>query len=526
MIKDYISIDNVQKLLLNEYSVLYRLDEEKNIFLVRDVNNEKYTCKIISKDIITTDKLKMLLKINHKNIAKIIKYKETKDNVIIIRQYIKGFTLYDDVKENGEYSEDKCIRVISILADALKYLHSMPNPLIFRDIHPKNIIIADGNNPIFIDIETVRLYQENKKRDTIMIGVLGFIAPEQYGFEQSSIQSDIYSLGMVAIYMFSGEYPNFNNNSPQVKELSISSRLKRTINKMTSFSKDKRFKNIDALMRKLNLSRKNYYIKYGAIVVIIFILILFVQMYYNSYKPLNEQSVKSVLKEDVTSKNNSLKDDSETFGGDILGNKKIDDSAEMEIYGVAENGSITEIDNEPVNKEAYEGIESIVVENDENTESLVVINENKGVVTHYSFDNEEFSNVFYSDIIKPFNTNWVSLNYDTYGLTNNKMIKIENIMGSSDDNYIYIRYVFNSIKSSNGVAFFIVEGQSGVFAKFKNVTTIGDNDYVLRIDEKSFLSQLKNKDLKVKGLGFDFLESSKQIVFIYNDEIITKLLLD
>ena len=58
-------------------------------------------------------------------------------------------------------------------------------------IKPENIFY-DGKQVYLFDFDIARNYIENQKRDTTVLGSQGYAAPEQFGFYQTDIRSDIY----------------------------------------------------------------------------------------------------------------------------------------------------------------------------------------------------------------------------------------------------------------------------------------------------------------------------------------------
>ena len=82
--------------------------------------------------------------------------------------------------------------------------------IVHRDITPKNILISSDNVVKLIDFGISRKTKEGRTKDTTILGTAGYAAPEQFGFMQTDIRSDIYSVGVVFHEMLTGKMPEGN----------------------------------------------------------------------------------------------------------------------------------------------------------------------------------------------------------------------------------------------------------------------------------------------------------------------------
>ncbi|MGI6689201.1 MAG: serine/threonine protein kinase [Christensenellales bacterium] len=87
----------------------------------------------------------------------------------------------------------------------LTYLHGQTPAVIHRDIKPENIIRTSEKDIRLIDFGIARTFREDTDTDTQVIGTKPYMAPEQFGSEQSDNRADIYALGMVMLFLATGK---------------------------------------------------------------------------------------------------------------------------------------------------------------------------------------------------------------------------------------------------------------------------------------------------------------------------------
>lgn len=90
------------------------------------------------------------------------------------------------------------------LCDIFDYLHNQRPPVIFRDLKPENVLLANGRVRL-IDFGIARLYKGGEKpQDTHMLGSRVTASPEHYGGSETDARSDIYTLGVTTYDLLTG----------------------------------------------------------------------------------------------------------------------------------------------------------------------------------------------------------------------------------------------------------------------------------------------------------------------------------
>ena len=176
------------------YKELAPLSEEHQIYIVQHIETKKVYLKKTLK-IYNLPVYEQLFKYHVKNTPRLYALYEHDGLLTIIEEYISGDTLQEVIDLCGSVSEADAVSYSIKLCDILIELHSQTPVLVHRDIKPSNIILTEDERIILIDLNAARQCLGEKDRDTRLIGTEGYAAPEQFGFGNSSCQTDIYAVG-------------------------------------------------------------------------------------------------------------------------------------------------------------------------------------------------------------------------------------------------------------------------------------------------------------------------------------------
>ena len=151
-----------------------------------------------------TAEAEILKKLQHTGLPRFVDEYKSDTMLCVIREYVEGTPLHQwatDTKPDAP----SAVRIALKLCDLLIYLHGQSPPIIHRDIKPQNLIMGVDGQLWLIDFGISRLYQEEGRIDTACMGTQDFAPPEQYGFSQTDVRSDIYSFGVVLGFLLTGE---------------------------------------------------------------------------------------------------------------------------------------------------------------------------------------------------------------------------------------------------------------------------------------------------------------------------------
>lgn len=201
----------------------------------------------------------ILAALSHPAIVKIYDYFDLNDRAYLVMEYVNGSDLELLITKTKDLPVDKIIEWAIDLCDVLEYLHSQkPDPIVFRDMKPSNVMIDSLGRVRLIDFGIAKTFVSGVKHT--MIGTEGYSAPEQYKGDVTP-QSDIYSLGATLHHLLTRKDPrleppfSFHERPIQDYNLNASPRLVRVIEKALSFKAEDRYRSCGDMKADLEALR-------------------------------------------------------------------------------------------------------------------------------------------------------------------------------------------------------------------------------------------------------------------------------
>ena len=157
--------------------------------------------------------------IEHPNVCAIYEVGESGDEAYIAMQYVPGQPL-DKLIERGPASLQLLLSVGIQIADGLQAAHTLG--IFHRDLKPQNVMLTDGGLVKILDFGLARrLHPDDARFDpskpaldkdasvastyTARGGTIRYMAPEQFVTGHSSVQSDVWALGVILYELASGK---------------------------------------------------------------------------------------------------------------------------------------------------------------------------------------------------------------------------------------------------------------------------------------------------------------------------------
>lgn len=150
----------------------------------------------------------LLVQLKHPNLPNVSDVFEEGGKAYLVMEFIEGQTLANvQDAQNGPLDERLVMGWALQLCAVLHYLHTRPQPIIFRDMKPTNVMITPAGDIKLIDFGIARIFKAAVKKDTTLLGSQGYAPLEQYGRGQSDARSDIYALGATLYDLLTKELP-------------------------------------------------------------------------------------------------------------------------------------------------------------------------------------------------------------------------------------------------------------------------------------------------------------------------------
>lgn len=171
--------------------------------------------------------------IEHPNVCAIYEVGESSEEAFIVMQYVPGQSL-DKLIAQGPASLQLGLSVGIQIADGLSAAHALG--IFHRDLKPANVMLTDGGLVKILDFGLARrISPEEGEFDpskpsrrktgplpatyTARGGTVAYMAPEQFVTGQSSVQSDIFALGVILYELVSGRHPFVRPNDEDFQSI-------------------------------------------------------------------------------------------------------------------------------------------------------------------------------------------------------------------------------------------------------------------------------------------------------------------
>ncbi len=209
------------EILFEKFQIIEVLkkDEHAAVFLANHIYlNKKIILKVLNTQKIHDPSLverfkregKILAKLDHPNIIKVLDFGLSKEFFYISFEYIEGESLRNVFKTKTLTQEQKEHLMIQLLK-GLDYAHA--NRIIHRDIKPENIFIDKNLNVKLGDFGLALSAEDNFVTNPYsIVGTPSYMSPEQVRGAKLTAQSDLFSLGVVLTELFTGQNPFLKEN--------------------------------------------------------------------------------------------------------------------------------------------------------------------------------------------------------------------------------------------------------------------------------------------------------------------------
>ncbi|KAG7549119.1 Protein kinase domain [Arabidopsis thaliana x Arabidopsis arenosa] len=183
--------------------------------------------------------IESLGRLRHKNLVNLQGWCKHRNDLLLIYDYIPNGSLdsllYSKPRRSGAVlAWNARFQIAKGIASGLLYLHEeWEKIVIHRDVKPSNVLIDDDMNPRLGDFGLARLYERgSQSRTTVVVGTIGYMAPELARNGNSSSASDVFAFGVLLLEIVSGRKPTDSGTffiADWVMELQASGEILSTI---------------------------------------------------------------------------------------------------------------------------------------------------------------------------------------------------------------------------------------------------------------------------------------------------------
>ncbi|MFZ0548301.1 MAG: serine/threonine-protein kinase [Candidatus Promineifilaceae bacterium] len=200
----------------------------------------------------------ILATLDHPAIPDVYDFFTEESRSYLVMEFIRGHDLEAlTIEQNEKFPQETVFDWMLQLCEVLAHLHEhKPQPVIFRDLKPSNIMLDPHGRIRLIDFNIAKVFEVGEKGT--MIGTEGYSPPEQYRGE-SSPAGDVYALGATVHHLLTGQDPrmeppfSFSERPISAQNPSVSTSFEAIINRCLSYNVADRFENASVLLAALRM---------------------------------------------------------------------------------------------------------------------------------------------------------------------------------------------------------------------------------------------------------------------------------
>lgn len=195
-----------------------------NVYLAYDtILDRNVAVKVLRGDLATDEKFVRRFQrealsassLSHPNIVEVYDVGEDNGSYYIVMEYIEGKHLKQLLKKRGNLTLTEVVDIMLQVTDGMSSAHD--SYIIHRDIKPQNIMILENglikitDFGIAMALNSTQLTQTNS-----VMGSVHYLPPEQASGKGATIQSDVYSMGILMYELLTGTLPFRGDNAVEI----------------------------------------------------------------------------------------------------------------------------------------------------------------------------------------------------------------------------------------------------------------------------------------------------------------------
>ena len=195
-----------------------------NVYLAYDtILDRNVAVKVLRGDLATDEKFVRRFQrealsassLSNPNIVEVYDVGEDNGEYYIVMEYVEGKHLKNLLKKRGKLTVPEVVDIVLQITNGLSVAHD--SYIIHRDIKPQNILILENglikitDFGIAVAMNATQLTQTNS-----VMGSVHYLPPEQASGKGATLQSDIYSIGILMYELLTGKLPFRGDNAVEI----------------------------------------------------------------------------------------------------------------------------------------------------------------------------------------------------------------------------------------------------------------------------------------------------------------------
>jgi outer membrane protein assembly factor BamB len=199
----------------------------------------------------------LLATLQHPAIPRVYDFFEEGGRLYLVMELVAGKDLETVLEEaHKPIDEGRVGRWAVQICDVLHYLHNhKPEPIVFRDMKPSNVMVVGDERIVLIDFGIARNLNRSDRKGT-MIGTEGYSPPEQYRGVAEPV-GDLYALGASIHHLLTNSDPRletpFTFHERPLRQLNpiVSAEMEAAVVKALEYDMAARWQSADEMKRAL-----------------------------------------------------------------------------------------------------------------------------------------------------------------------------------------------------------------------------------------------------------------------------------
>jgi serine/threonine-protein kinase len=153
--------------------------------------------------------------LSNPNIVEVYDVGEDNGEYYIVMEYIEGKHLKQLIKKRGKLTVPEAVDIVMQITEGLSVAHDAY--IIHRDIKPQNIMILENGLVKITDFGIAMAMNGTQLTQTnSVMGSVHYLPPEQANGKGATLQSDIYSIGILFYELLTGKLPFKGENAVEI----------------------------------------------------------------------------------------------------------------------------------------------------------------------------------------------------------------------------------------------------------------------------------------------------------------------